>query len=82
MYSVYEGKTTRWISQNIVKNQIANIPFHWALIQSIRLTALVINADQTAKAIYKAHWGNTIGFHHKTNSKSCIQLIYNAKQEF
>lgn len=63
----------------MVKNQIVNIQFHCALIQSIQFTALVTNADQIAKATYKSRCGKTIAFHHKTNSKSCIQLRYKAK---
>ena len=80
MYSEYDGNTTHWINQNIVKNQIAKIQFHCAFIPSIQLTAFVIKADQIANAIYNAHWGNTITVHDITNSKSYIQLIYNAKQ--
>ena len=63
----------------MVKNQIVKIQFHWALIQSIRFTALVTNADQIAKAIYRTHWGKTIALSQSINSKSWIQLIYKAK---
>jgi hypothetical protein len=79
VYSVYDGSTTRWINPKIVKNQIVKIQFHCALIQSIQFTALVTNADQIAKAIYKTHWGKTIALSHSINSKFSIQLIYKAK---
>ena len=50
------------------------------MIQSIRFTALVTNADQIAKSTYKARWGIIIASFQNINSKFSIPLIHRDKQ--